>query len=303
MLNHFHGWLRDERRQRQTRGRWARWIGRGWARIAYAVNVEPTWLEVNSLEVPVADLGGGFAGLRIVQLSDIHCSRRVSEAYLSDAVELAHRQQPDLIALTGDFIHAGYGHVEEAARVMGYLKAPLGVWAVLGNHDYSVRNALGRRKYPHLHRAVSDALQKHGVRVLENESILLTREHDRLYLVGLGDLWSKAFDPLKALAGLDAHVPRIILAHNPCSIEHLHGQRCDLMLSGHTHGGQINLPRLGRVGLGRLGKRYAAGLYQLPHGCLYVNKGIGYGSFPLRYQVRPEVAVFTLQPMANANGQ
>jgi predicted MPP superfamily phosphohydrolase len=296
VLHHFKGWLKVEREPTRHRGRWARWIGRTWARLHYATQVEPTWLEVNALEIPVTGLPSGFAGVRVVQLSDLHCSRRVNEAYLGEAVELAQHQKPDLVALTGDFIHAGYKHIEEAARVVSRLQAPLGVWAVLGNHDYSVRNSLGRRKHPLLFQAVADALIQHGVRVLNNESVVLSRHEQQIYLVGLADLWSRAFHPLHALAHLDPRIPRLVLAHNPVSIEHLHGHRCDLMLSGHTHGGQVNLPRLGRIALGKHGKRYAAGLYRFAHGHLYVNKGVGVGSVPVRFNVRPEVAVFTLQP-------
>ena len=117
----------------------------------------------------------------------------------------------------------------------------------------------------------------------------------RLYLSGVEDLWSRACDPERAFAGLSEDVPRIVLAHNPCTIEQLGGHRCDLMLSGHTHGGQINLPRLGRVTLGPKGRQFAAGFYQHGSSLLYVNKGIGFG-FRVRFGVRPEVAVFQLQP-------
>src|SRR5262249_19998532 len=108
------------------------------------------------------------------------------------------------------------------------------------------------------------------------------------------DLWSGECDVAGAYAEA-ADGPRLVLAHNPCTIEHLAGRRCDLMLSGHTHGGQIDLPRLGRVALGRNGKRFAAGMYRVADRYLYVNKGVGFG-FPLRYNVRPEVALLTLQP-------
>jgi predicted MPP superfamily phosphohydrolase len=295
VFKHITGWLKAEREAWRSRGRLARWIGRSWARLHYATRVEPTWLELNALEVSVPGLAADFTGLRVVQISDLHCSRRVNGAYLGEAVELAQRQHPDLIALTGDFIHAGYGHIEEAAEVVARCHAPLGVWAVLGNHDYSVRNASGRRRYPDLNQAVADALRRHGIRVLDNESAVISRGQGQLYLVGLSDLWSCAFDPNKALAGLDPHIPRLVLAHNPCSIESMNGHRCDLMLSGHTHGGQVNLPRLGRVALSKRGKRYAAGLYHIGKTWLYVNKGVGVGTFPVRFNVRPEVAVFTLK--------
>jgi len=295
MLNKLVGWLRTEGRL-EGRGRWARWIGRGWARVHYAVRVEPTWLELNHHDVPIADLPSRFAGLRIVQLSDFHCSRYVTPAYLQEAVRLAQEQNGDVIALTGDFIHKGFKYVQRVARLLGRLSAPDGVYAVLGNHDFSVRNALGMRRYRTLHRAVSDALSAEGIRVLHNERVVLARSEARLHLAGVDDLWSRACDVERALAGLSAAVPRIVLAHNPCTIEHLDGLRCDLMLSGHTHGGQINLPGLGRVTLSANGRRFAAGMYHYRKTHLYVNKGVGFG-FQVRYGVRPEVAVLTLRPI------
>jgi predicted MPP superfamily phosphohydrolase len=300
MLKKLVGWLRTEARL-EPRGRWARWIGRGWARVHYAIRVEPTWLELNRHEVAIPDLPAAFAGLRLVQLSDFHCSRNVTPAYLREAVDLAQAQNGDVIVLTGDFVHKGFRYVQRVAAVLGRLAAPHGVYAVLGNHDFSVRNALGMRRYRHLHRAVADALTAQGIRVLHNETVTLTREGARLHLAGVEDLWSRVCDVSRALGGLSPAVPCVLLAHNPCTVERLEGRRCDLMLSGHTHGGQVNLPGLGRVTLGRRGRRFAAGMYYHRNTYLYVNKGVGFG-FRVRYGVRPEVAVLTLLPARRAGG-
>ncbi len=297
MLHHLAGWLRPEGGAR-SRHHWAHWIGRNWARVSYGYRVEPTWLELNRLEVPVAGLPDAFVGFKIVQLSDFHCSRQVTPGYLGEAVELAQSQGADLVVLTGDFVHKGYKYVEHVARVLGRLTAPFGVYAVLGNHDFSVRNALGFRRYRHLHRAVADSLTAQGIRVLRNQTVLLERGPDRLYLTGIEDLWSRVCDPERALAGLSPTIPRVVLAHNPRTVEHLNGHRCDLMLSGHTHGGQVHLPGVGRPTLGKKARRFAAGLYRVNDTYLYVHKGVGFG-FRFRYGVRPEVAVATLvRPMS-----
>jgi predicted MPP superfamily phosphohydrolase len=293
MLHHVAGWLRTEGRRHVSRQRWARWLGRGWARVTYGYRIEPTWLEVNRVDVPVTDLPPSFAGFRIVQLSDFHGKHNVTSDYLNEAVSLALAENADVIVLTGDFVHAGFAHVERVAEILGRLAAPCGVFAVLGNHDFSVRNALGFRRYRHLHRAVGDALGRQRIRVLRNETVCLTRGADRLYLTGVEDLWSRVCDIDRALDGLHPEVPRIVLAHNPRTVEHLNGHRCDLMLSGHTHGGQVHVPGLGRPALGKHGRRYAAGLYQVNRTLLYVNKGVGFG-FRFRFGVRPEVAVTTL---------
>jgi predicted MPP superfamily phosphohydrolase len=142
---------------------------------------------------------------------------------------------------------------------------------------------------------VAHALTAHGIRVLHNEAVPLARGADYLHLVGVEDLWSRACDLDQAFAGLSPSSARVVLAHNPRTVERLDGRRCDLMLSGHTHGGQVNLPGLGRPTLGRRARKFAAGLYQYRNTYLYVNKGVGFG-FRFRFGVRPEVAVFTLWP-------
>jgi uncharacterized protein len=298
MIRHLVGWLRAEARAGRSRGQWARWIGRNWARVSYGRKVEPTWLELNQLDVPVADLPEPFADFRIVQLSDFHCSRQVTPEYLAEAVELAQAQNADLAVLTGDFIHQGFRYIDGVADTLGRLSAPCGVYAVLGNHDFSVRNALGFRRYRHLHAAVGTALATRGIQVLRNQTVRLTRQDAVLNLTGVEDLWSRVCDLDQAFAGLCSAIPRIVLAHNPRTIELLGNQRCDLMLSGHTHGGQINLPGVGRPTLSRHARRFAAGMYQHKNSYLYVNKGVGFG-FRFRYGVRPEVAVLTLRPVPN----
>lgn len=292
-------WVKDKRRKPPDPGRLASWIGQNWARVHYATRVEPTWLELTRHQVPVRGLPPEFHGMRILQLSDLHCSRHVTPTYLAEAVDLAQAQSPDLVVLTGDFIHHGFKYIPQVAHAVSRLHATHGTFAVLGNHDYSVRNALGLRRHRHLHKAVADALSNRAIRVLRNETVLLHRGDSKLQLTGVEDLWSRACDLEAAYAGSAIHEPRIVLAHNPCTIEHLEGRRCDLMLSGHTHGGQINLPRLGRVTLGPNGKRYAAGMYEVEDSRLYVHRGVGFG-FKVRFNVRPEVALLTLQASAPA---
>ena len=295
MLHKFVAWMRSEAKANPGKGRMARWIGRNWARLTYATRIEPTWLELNHLPIPVKDLPPAFSGLRIVQMSDFHGGHQVTAAYLNEAVELAQAQEPDAVVLTGDFVHKGFCHVDQVAEILGKLQAPLGVFAVLGNHDFSVRNALGIRRHQHLHQAVADALKNQGIRVLHNETQVLTRGGQHLYLAGVEDLWSRVCDLDKTLANLSPHIPCVLLAHNPSTVEHLNGHRCDLVLSGHTHGGQVKLPGVGPVALGPKGRRFAAGLYQVNDTTLYVNKGVGFG-LRIRFGVRPEVAVLTLVP-------
>jgi predicted MPP superfamily phosphohydrolase len=276
-------------------GRFARFVGHTWARLGYAYHVEPTWLAVNRVTLPVHNLPAALAGVRIAQLSDFHCGPHIPTGYLEGAIERTTAEKPDLVALTGDYIDRGPEHVGTAAKLFRDLKAPLGVFAVLGNHDFSVHTARGARRHPELHRRVTDALGTEGVDVLRNRSVRVEHNGAGLMVAGVDDLWSGESDPDAALAGTCANTPRVVLAHNPQSAEQFAGHRADVILSGHTHGGQINWPGLGRLLLGKKARRWAAGLYPLGAGHLYVNTGVGFG-WRFRFGVRPELAVFTLQP-------
>lgn len=273
----------------------ARFLGRNWARVNYAYHIEPTWLEINRIDLMIRDLPAAFHGTKIAHLSDFHYGKHLPKGYLEKALERTASEKPDLIALTGDFVDRGRDHVRVAAKLFGQLRAPLGVFAVLGNHDFSVHNARGVRRYPGLHQSISDALAEQSVKVLRNESVRFERDGDHLIVAGVDDLWSRESDPVAALAGTCPKTPRIVLAHNPQSVEQFDGQRFDLLLSGHTHGGQVNWPGLGRVLLSKNAKRWAAGLYPYANGHIYVNKGVGFG-WQFRFGVRPEVAIFTLRP-------
>jgi predicted MPP superfamily phosphohydrolase len=271
----------------------ARWLGRTWARLHYGRRVEPTWLESNEIRLPIRDLPKTHEGVRIAHLTDFHGGEHLPPHYLSEVVERTLSHRPDLIALTGDFVHKGYRHVEDVARELSRLRAPLGVYAVLGNHDFSVRNALGWRRHRGLHKAVADALEGGGIRVLRNESVIVRKGGLPLQVAGIDDLWSGECDPLGALLGLCPNSPRLVLAHNPLTVEQLAGERCDLMLSGHTHGGQVNWPGVGRLFIGKKARRLPAGMCQHGETPVYVNKGVGYG-WRFRFGVRPEVAIFQL---------
>jgi uncharacterized protein len=274
----------------------AGFLGRTWARLGYARHVEPTWLEVNRFSLAVRGLSPGFHGVKVAHLTDFHCGAHIPQGYIEDAIERTLAEKPDLIALTGDFIDRGHVHVAKAAKLFRALEAPLGVFAVLGNHDFAVHTSRGVRRHPELCNVVAAALADQGVRVLRNESVRFDRDGGGLVVAGIDDLWSREADPDAALAGQCPDTPRVVLAHNPQSVETFGNHRADLTLSGHTHGGQINLPKLGRILLGKKAKRWAAGLYTHNDGHIYVNKGVGFG-WRFRFGVRPEVAVITLNPM------
>lgn len=269
-----------------------RWMGDRLAQLSYAVLIEPTWLEVNRLRLPCAGAKGA-GRLRVVQMTDIHYHGKTPRAYMQHCVNSANAEQPDVIALTGDYIHAGGRHIPEIAEILGGLTARLGVFAVLGNHDHAIRASWGPRMHRGLNERVARALEGVGIRVLHNELVVLDSGGERFQISGVDDLWSRQCRPDEALANLDPDCPHIMLAHHPLTIHLVEGKRCDLMLSGHTHGGQIHSQKYGSITLSRRMKDYAAGLYEFGPQRLYVNKGVGYG-WRIRYNRRPEIAVFDL---------
>lgn len=274
-------------------GRFRRWWSRNLARWAHATRVEPLWLEVNRLSIPISDVRKGWS-LRIVQLSDIHLQRSMPLDYLQRCVAAANRENPDLIVITGDFIQSGHRYVEPVCEILSELSAPLGVLAVLGNHDYGVRNTWSLRRNHTLSKAITKGLQDRQIRVLQNELVTFAFQGTVLQVTGVGDLWSRQCHPAAAMRLLDPANPHVMLAHNPRTIELLGTARCDLMLSGHTHGGQVSLPGLGPVLIRGKMRRYAAGLIQHANRTVYVNKGIGFG-FKFRLNRRPEIAAIELR--------
>ena len=284
---------RPQRIEHRAR-RITQWIGRSWARLSYSRFVEPFWLETNLLDLPFPALAGNLDGLRILHLTDFHLCGRVPVSHIRQAVQAGNRQGCDLVALTGDFIQSGSHYIDEIAQMLGSLRAPLGVFAVLGNHDFSVRNALGVRRFPRLANLVTRALGNVGITVLHNESRTISYKGQQLAIAGVADLWSGEADPDVALGTIAPEVFRVVLAHNPRTVESLSGKRCDLMLSGHTHGGQVQWPGIGHLVLSRQMRAYAAGLYHRNDGYLYTNKGIGY-TVRFRYNARPEIAVLTIR--------
>src|SRR4029078_4597776 len=135
----------------------------------------------------------------------------IPSGYLENALERAQAERPDLIALTGDFIDRGPRHVEKTAKLFRHLKAPLGVFAVLGNHDFSVHNIRGVRRYPNLHRTVADALGGEGVTVLRNNAVRVDRDGGGLVVAGIDDLWSRESNPIATFHGQCPETPRIVL--------------------------------------------------------------------------------------------
>lgn len=224
--------------------------------------------------------------VRIVQVSDVHAGLSTPVRYMRQAISAARQAEPDLVVLTGDYLNRSLTYVERLRRFVKVLPEPR--VAVLGNHDHW-SDAAG----------VAQALERERVRVLVNEHTVVRGEGFELTIVGVDDWTTNHDDIPAAFAGVERPEEALVLSHHPRSAEPIaeHGGR--LVLSGHTHGGQIYLPLVTRA-IGRMGgNRYLAGWYDITDKTrLYVNAGIGSGAVGLRVgrNAIPEVAVFDLVP-------
>jgi hypothetical protein len=268
--------------------RLARWAGsRVWpGRRMYARYLARGGLEGVRVDVPVPELPEALEGLRIVQLSDLHGGCFLDEASLEPVVALARSYRPDVLAVTGDFVTRRVEDVHALGRALARIDAPLGKFAVFGNHDYRQRRE----------GELSAVLRRQGVRVLRNESVTVTRSGALLRIAGLEDIEeSKGSDLSAAVDGWDERpAARVLLCHHPDVVDELPEGLFHLVLSGHSHGGQIVLPLWGSLGRPWMPQRLR-GDHPLPGGgTLHVNRGIGVLVVPFRVGARAEVACLVL---------
>lgn len=249
------------------------------------------------LDVAVRGLSPAFAGYRLAQITDLHMGHWVTLPRLNGVTELINRQKPDLVALTGDFV--SYVVDEIAADLiqgLSRLHAPDGVVAILGNHDHWM--GAGR---------ISDILTQSGAVVLRNEVMIIHRSLDpladpaggpaQLSIAGLDDVMAKQDDLPRLVSLLPTGHPAVLLAHEPDFADQAAATgRFGLMLSGHSHGGQFVIPRLGAVFRGPMFWKYPLGRYQVGDMVQYTNRGIGTHVLRVRINCPPEITIITLHP-------
>ena len=247
---------------------------------------------ITKLNLPIRNLPDAFVGFRIVQLSDIHLEEFTEPWFLQRMIAETNTLNPDLVLLTGDFISRGprelavaYRAAGVAAELLEDLRAPQR-FAVLGNHDVAVGANV-----------VINNLETHDTPVLIDSYFALERGSDRIWLAGADDATERSPDLDMAIPA-DPKAPVILMAHEPDFADHVRKHPrfplVDLMLSGHSHGGQVRLPGVGPLILPPLGKKYVAGHYQFDHMQLYVNRGLGTVGLPFRLNCPAEITQFTL---------
>lgn len=267
--------------------------------FAYSRWMEPYLPVVERLAVRLPRLGADLAGRRVVHLSDLHIGAGIPTDFFIQQMKRVQALRPDLVLFSGDFhTNPSPPEREDIVRLLRELRPPLGTFACLGNHDYAAYRA-----DPHAIRGRSrtiaawaeEMLAAAGVRTLRNASHVVECGRARLQLVGLEDMWSGLYDRETAFARVDRTLPTIVLSHNPDTIADLQRQPCDLVLCGHTHGGQVRLPGVGALILPVRLRQYDMGLFTVGKSLLYVNRGLG-TLRGIRFNCRPEIAEMTLNP-------
>jgi predicted MPP superfamily phosphohydrolase len=255
------------------------------ATAAYATLIAPQNYEITETDVFLTNLPERFEGFRITQLTDIHHSRIVDLAEVQRVVTLANETKPDLIVLTGDYTTSYRRYIEPCAEVLAGLKAPEGVWAVLGNHDHYTDPELTTR-----------ALLRNRIPVMNNLNTVLRRGADAIQLAGIDDWSWNGTDWKRAFYGVNESLPLVLLSHQPSVLDLDVSKKAALIISGHTHGGQIKLPFIGAPArFATIDLKYANGLFQRDQTQLYVSRGTGVIGLPVRLGVRPEIAVLRLR--------
>jgi predicted MPP superfamily phosphohydrolase len=257
----------------------------GIAVATYGTLVRRRVFQVKEVELPVRGLDARFDGFRIAHLSDLHIGSMTPRAWGERWTRAANLRAPDLAVVTGDMVTSGHDYHDDVADVVGGLRAKEGVFVSMGNHDY-----FGDGE------PLVAKLAAKGARVLRNEGTVLERGGASLYLAAIDDTWTKRDDMGRALEGRPRGAKTILLAHDPERFPAAAERGVDVVLSGHTHGGQIAVPFLYRwLSLASISHRFNVGLYRLGDALLYVSPGLGTTGPPMRLGTAPAVVMLTLR--------
>jgi uncharacterized protein len=248
--------------------------------------IEPYRLRVNRLEFVDADIPAAFDGVTIAFLADIHHGPWFSLRRLDRVVAAVNELHPDIVLLGGDYVHRSPRYIAPCYGKLAALAPRIGAFAVLGNHDHWEGADASRQ-----------AMAKAGITLLDNRGEWVSIGDARIKLGGVGDLWDDRQDPEPTIGDAKEDDFVILLSHNPDYADEIRTDKIDLMLCGHTHGGQVTL--FGRwapiVPLRHHRQKYRAGLVENGHTKVYITTGVGTVTPPIRLFCRPEIALITLR--------
>ncbi len=257
----------------------------------YGIVVRRRWFVVKEIEVALEGLDPGLDGYRIAHLSDLHIGTHTPKGWGERWARAANGRTPDLTVVTGDLVSSGTDYHEDIAEIVGGLRARDGVFVTMGNHDY-----FGEGE------PLVSLLVERGVHVLRNEGVMVEREGRQLFLAGIDDTWTRRDDLDRALHARPDDTTTILLSHDPERFRQAAKRGVSLTLSGHTHGGQIAFPFLGRhFSLSHLTHHFHTGLYRKGGATLYVHPGLGTTGPPMRLGVAPAVVILTLRRPAHSS--
>jgi predicted MPP superfamily phosphohydrolase len=243
---------------------------------------EANLISIEETKIRLARLPKELDGFRIVHLSDIHHSPFTSLEHITRVVEVANDLKPDMFVLTGDYVSHDQDFAAPVANALGELRADFGTHACLGNHDHWTNAEL-----------VTHLLRGEGINVLINEGQRLHLRDASFWLAGVDDLMVGKTDVRAALNGSADYELKLLLAHNPQVLRRATRAGIDLVLSGHTHGGQVKLRDTEKKIFPR--RKLSSGLHRRKNTQIYITRGIGTVVVPVRYQCPPEVSVLELR--------
>ena len=260
--------------------------------------VEPNRPRVVRQEIALRRWPAQMEGFTIALLSDFHYDPYFSEHPLHAAISLVNNLHPNLIAFAGDFVSVPVFESEEkdqnaalaaepCAQLLRQMRAPHGLWAILGNHDFYTNPDV-----------VRSALTSQGIRVLTNQSAAIEANGARVWLSGVNDVLGGTPDLNATLQQVPGNEATILLAHEPDYADYVARHPVDLQLSGHSHGGQVRIPLLGPLYLPTLARKYVWGRYRIGDLTLYTNPGLGTVGLPIRWNCPPEITLLTLRRAA-----
>ncbi|PYV43139.1 MAG: hypothetical protein DMG06_11800 [Acidobacteria bacterium] len=242
-------------------------------------------IDVSHHRVRLKNLPDSFEGFKIVHLTDIHHSKFVSFNEVFRMVELANRQSPDVVLLTGDYITWSKKFIAPVAEALRNLKSRFGSYAILGNHDMRV-DAEG----------ITQALETAQIKVLRNSAERIDFKGDSLWIAGVDEYSYGQSDIPKAMREVPLSQPRILLAHNPEIVSQATCHQVDFVLAGHTHGGQIKIPFMRSLNVvTQPSQDFLEGFVRNGNTQMYISRGLGKVVIPVRILCPPEIPVFYLQ--------
>lgn len=258
----------------------------------YIHNIEPNWLEINHVPIRHDLIPNGFQGLTILQFSDTHLGFQFQLKDLQKLVDTINSHNADIVIFTGDLIDdpTHYPHSEEIIAILSQIKAPIGKYSIYGNHDHGGYGS-------ELYKSIMD---QSNFTMLQNANDFITlHSGEKMAIAGIDDAMLGEPNIKAAVAAIPDDMFTILLSHAPDLAKEAQDYPIQFQISGHSHGGQVQIPFFGALVTPPYAEEYIEGLYELESLELYVNRGIGTTRLPYRFLSRPELTIYTLQPTQN----